>query len=141
MLYFTKFPDLAKGWLVNGKKISQAKIRDELGLQIEKDTYALLSNFYAHPNESDSLIPIISGSGNTGEGFHPFLYFISNQCRLSIGCGISFAKDTIRLLLSVFSPQQLGDDGTWAMTVMQVLKTTDDCAIEIAQDLRKEFTD
>ena len=87
------------------------------------------------------LIPIISGSGKIGEGFHSYPYFISNGCRLSIGCWISLAKDTIRLRLSVFSQQQLRDDRTWERTVMQVLKTADDCAIEIAHDLSKEFTD
>jgi hypothetical protein len=87
------------------------------------------------------LIPIISSSQKIGEGFHFYPYFIPNGCRLSIGCWISFAKDTIRLLLSVFSQQQLRDDRTGERTVMQVLKTADDCAIEIAHDLGKEFTD
>jgi hypothetical protein len=36
-----------------------------------------------------------------------------------------FAKDTLRLRINVFQPQQLGD-GAWAQTVMQVLKTAND---------------
>jgi hypothetical protein len=59
---------------------------------------------------------------------------------LSLGYWISFAKNTIKLLVSAFS-QQLGDDRTWERTVMQVLRTADDCAMEIAHDLSKEFTD
>ena len=43
-----------------------------------------------------------------------------------------FAKDTLRLRINVFQPQQLGDR-TWAQLVMQVLKTANDCAFEIAR--------
>lgn len=43
-----------------------------------------------------------------------------------------FAKDTLRLLINVFQPQQLGD-GAWAQTLMLVLKTANDCAFEIAR--------
>lgn len=137
MMYFDKFPAEAKEWLINDRKIDQKKIRDKLNLGVvEKDLYSVLSNDYAHPNKSNSIIPIIYDSDNQNE-FHPYPYYNSNECRLAFGCWIKFVKDTITLLTRVFSVKELGDDRTWVKTVMQVLKTADDCANEIAADLKK----
>ena len=109
MMYFAQFSNEAQEWLMKGKKIDQKTIRDMLGLGVEeKDTYEVLSKHYTHPLKSDSITPIIYDSDNQN-GFDPYPYYNSNECRLSIGCWISFAKDTIRLLMNVFQPQQLGD--------------------------------
>jgi hypothetical protein len=137
MMYFDKFPTEAEQWWMNDKKIEQAKIREKLGLKVEKGTYGLLSNNYAHPLRSDSLIPMIQSSGKTWEGFHPYPYYIQIECRLSVGCWISFANDTIKLLLKDFQPEQFGDRA-WEERVSQVLQTSNQVTLEIAQDLWKE---
>jgi hypothetical protein len=141
--YFAQFPDEAKEWLINGRKIDQSKIRDRLRLGAEeKEFYNVLSNLYAHPNKSDSLIPNIVDTASVE--FHPYPYYDSNECRFSIGCWIRYAHDTISLLKDVIPPQQLGVDSTFVQTVMQVLQTSNDCANLIAQDSRDytaKFTD
>lgn len=144
MMYFASFPNEAREWLLNHREIRQATIRARLNLQIEKDTYGVLSNFYAHPNKSDSMIPNIVDTRPNQSEFHPYPYYDSNECRLSVGCWIKFAKDTITLLINVIPAQQLGADSTLVQTVTQVLKTAKDCANIIAQDLRdytEKFTD
>jgi hypothetical protein len=133
MMYFVKFPDKAEEWLMKHKKIEQRKIRDKLRLVEAKETYEALSDLYFHPNTWHSLLPMILDEKSA---YHHYPYFRMDECRLSVGCWISFTKDTITLLLNVFQPQQLGDV-SWKRTVAQVLKTANECAIEIDHDSRK----
>jgi hypothetical protein len=137
MRYFAQFQNEAEPWLLHGRKIDQSKIRDRLKLGVEeKEFYNMLSNNYAHPNKSDSMIPNIVDI--TTVEFHPYPYYDSNECRLSIGCWIKFAYDTITFLINVIPPQQLGVDSTFVQTVTQVLQTAKECADLIAKDLRDE---
>ena len=123
-------------WLITDRKIDQRTIRDRLGLDAEeKEFYNMLSNFYAHPNESKSLIPNIVDD-TTSKDFHPYPYYNSDECRLSLGCWIKFAQDTITLMLNVIPPQQLGVSSNFVQPVMQVLQIAKDCADLIAQDSR-----
>jgi hypothetical protein len=100
------------------------------------DICGLLSNHYSHPMDLKSLIPIILTVDDVKTKYHPYPYYLHDECRYSFGLWIHFANETIKELQNVFKAAQIGDK-YWMRKVLEVQTVVRDYTKEIAYDLRK----
>jgi hypothetical protein len=138
MRYFAKDENKneAKEWWFNkgekGKKIlSHGEVRNRLG--ISGGMNELYADFYAHAYDFRSLLPMVLDEKTE---YHPYPYFIRDECYRDIGCWIDYANETIDRLLVVYKVEQLGDMAL-LQKVVKVQKLARKCSKKIASDLAK----
>jgi hypothetical protein len=94
----------------------------------------LFSDYYAHAYDVSSLVnAAIDEKGD----YHPYPYFILDECRRCLALWIKYANETIHHMQTVFKAAQI-DDKYWTGEVVKIQKLADDYTIEMAYDLRKE---